>query len=135
MLERDAYLLQNQLNPFPVGGHLALSDDGRLSFTLGALAKDASMGWLEKALGTDGLKELISAGELPVVFDFPVAGHKISWPVSLGGYGMKIEGEERPWTVSLDYPSSGALWQTISIVKARGTSRPWKQALSVAGAG
>jgi hypothetical protein len=48
MLEREAYLLQNQLNLFPIGGKLVLSDDGRLSFTLGALAKDASMGWLEK---------------------------------------------------------------------------------------
>jgi hypothetical protein len=134
MLEREAYLLQNQLNLFPIGGKLVLSDDGRLSFTLGALAKDASMGWLEKALGTDGLKERIAAGERPVVFDFPLAGHKVSWPVSLGGYGMKIEGEDRQWIVSLDYPSSGAVWQTISIIKARGTSKPWKQALA-AGAG
>jgi hypothetical protein len=33
MLEREAYLLQNQLNPFPIGGKLVLSDDGRLSFS------------------------------------------------------------------------------------------------------
>jgi hypothetical protein len=92
------------------------------------------MGWLEKALGTEELKERISAGERPLVFAFPLAGHEISWPVSLCGYGMKIDGEERPWIVSLDYPSSGALWQTISIVKARGTSKPWKQALAAAGA-
>jgi hypothetical protein len=93
------------------------------------------MGWLEKALGTDGLKERITPGERPVVFDFPLAGHKVSWPVSLGGYGVKIEGEDRQWIVSLDYPSSGAVWQTISIIKARGTSKPWKQALAAAGAG
>ena len=134
MLERDAYLLQNQMNPFPVPGKLSLTDDARLIFALDARAADASVGWLEKALEQEGLKDRVAAGEQPTVFDIPVAGHKITWPASLGGYAMKVQGGDRSWIVSLDYPSSGALWQTISIFKARGTSKPWKEALASAGA-
>ncbi len=134
MLEQNSYLLQNQMNPFPVSGQLALDDHGQLSFTLDEKAAGASLGWLEKAIGGEGLKARIESGERPVVFSLPISGRKVSWPKSLGGYAMKIEAEDRKWIVSLNYPSGGAVWQMINMVGSRGTTKPWKQALSEAGA-
>ncbi|MDQ6803466.1 MAG: hypothetical protein M3065_00550 [Actinomycetota bacterium] len=134
MLEQDSFLLQNQLNPFPISGKLVLDDHGQLSFALDEKAAGASLGWLEKAIGTDGLKQRISGGERPVVFSLPVSGAKISWPKTLGGYAMKIEAPDRKWIVSLNYPSGGAIWQTINMVKGGSTSKPWKQAFKEAGA-
>ena len=134
MLERRSYLLQNQLNPFPISGILSLDDAGRLRFVLDAAAASSSLGWLEKALGTTGLKERISRGEQPVAFDLAVAQRKISWPKSLGNYGMKIEDQDRTWIVTLDYPSGGGISQIIHMFKSKGTSGPWKQALAAAGA-
>ena len=64
-LQQDAYLLQNQMNPFPVSGSLVLDDAGTLSFTLDAKAAGAALGWLEKATGDDGLKAKIEAGTPP----------------------------------------------------------------------
>ncbi|MDQ6778813.1 MAG: hypothetical protein M3071_21885 [Actinomycetota bacterium] len=133
MLEQDSFLLQNQLNPFPISGKLVLDDEGKLSFTLDEKAAGASLGWLEKATGTDGMKERIAGGERPVVFDFYVSRAKISWPKTLGGYAMKIEAGDRKWIVSLNYPSGGAVWQTINMIKGSGTSKPWKQAFKEAG--
>lgn len=132
MLEQDSYLLQNQLNPFPISGQLVLDDDGRLSFTLDANAAVAALGWLEKALDTDGLKERVNGGERPVAFELPVAGRKISWPKSLGGYGMKIEDERRNWIVTLNYPSGGGIWQLINLIKSKGTAKPWRDAFAAA---
>jgi hypothetical protein len=134
MLEQDSYLLQNQMNPFPVAGQLRLDDQGQLSFALSEKAAGASLGWLEKTLGSEGLKERIQAGEKPVVFSFPISGRKVKWPKSLGGYAMKIEADDRKWIVSLNYPSGGGVWQMINMVNSRGTTKPWKQALSDAGA-
>ncbi len=134
MLEQDSYLLQNHLNPFPVPGKLVLSDSGQLSFQLGEKSTGASLGWLEKALGTESLAEQIKAGERTVAFELPVAGHKFAWPKSLGGYSLKFEDGERKWIVSLNQPSGGALWQMINMVNSRGTTKPWKEALAAAGA-
>ncbi len=132
MLEQDAYLLQNQLNPFPVSGTLALDDAGTLRFTLDEKAAGASLGWLEKQLGTEGLAERIKGGERPEAFAIPLEGAKVSWPKSLGGYAMKIDAGERKWIASLNYPSGGALWQTINMMRSRGTTKPWKEALAAA---
>jgi hypothetical protein len=134
MLEQDSYLLQNQLNPFPISGKLVLADDGHLRFTLDEKAAGASLGWLEKVLGADELKSRIEAGERPVVFDVPVAGRKFAWPKSLGGYAMKFEDDQRKWIVSLNYPSGGGVWQLINMINNRGTAKPWKEALAAAGA-
>jgi hypothetical protein len=132
-LEQDSYLLQNQFNPFPVAGRLAL-DNGQLRFTLSEKAAGASLGWLEKALGQDGLKQRIEAGEQPVVFEVAVTGRKFAWPKMLGGYAMKFEDEKRTWIVSLNYPSGGAIWQLLNVVNSKGTTKPWKEALAAAGA-
>jgi hypothetical protein len=134
MLEQDSYLLQNQLNPFPISGRLVLDDQGRLSFALDEKAAGASLGWLEKAIGSDGLKARIESGERPEIFNVAVAGRKVRWPKTLGGYAMKIEDGERDWIVSLNYPSGGALWQTINMLRAGGVTKPWKQGLKDAGA-
>ena len=134
MLERSSWLLQNQINPFPVSGVLSLDDNGRLRFTLDAGAASCMLGWLEKALDTQGLKERINSGERPVVFDVPVAQVKITWPKSLGGYGFKVDDGSRTWIVTLDYPSGGGISQLIHIFKSKGTSKPWKDALAAGGA-
>jgi hypothetical protein len=73
MLEQDSYLLQNQLNPFPVSGQRLLDDDGVFTFTLDEEAGGASLGWLEKELGADGLADRIKQGER-ALFAFPLAG-------------------------------------------------------------
>jgi hypothetical protein len=134
VLEQDSYLLQNQLNPFPVSGQLLLNDDGVLSFTLDEKAAGASLGWLEKELGADGLADRIKQGERPQVFAFPLAGAKVSWPKTLGGYAMKIDAPDRKWIVSLNYPSGGGVWQMLNMISSRGTTRPWKEAIAAAGA-
>lgn len=134
MLEQHSYLLHSQMNPFPISGQLTLSDDGELSFRLDEKAAQASLGWLEKATGISGLKALIQGGERPVVFSLRISDHKVSWPKTLGGYAMKISAEDRRWIVSLNYPSGGGLWQTVNMIKSRGTTKPWKDALSAAGA-
>jgi hypothetical protein len=108
MHDQDSFLLQNQLNPFPIPGRLVLADDGRLSFTLSAKAAGASLGWLEKTIGADRLKQRIESGKLPVVFDLPVADRKITWPKSLGGYAMRIEDHERDWTSASTTHPAGA---------------------------
>jgi hypothetical protein len=135
MLQQDtAYLLKSQLNPFPVAGTLVLSDEGRLSFTLGEAAAGAALGWVEKATGEKDLKDRLKAGERPVVFDLAIAGRKISWPKTLGNYGMKFDGDDRTWIVSLNYPSGGGIWQLVNMVNSKGTSKPWKDAFAAAGA-
>ena len=124
MMEQDSYLLQNQVNPFPISGQLVLDDDGHLRFSLDEGAAGCKLGWLEKATGEQGPKERIEGGERPVMFDLSVAGRKISWPMSLGGYGLKFEDDQRKWTVTLNYPSGGAIWQLINMAGSRGTTPP-----------
>jgi len=132
-LREGAWLLQNQLNPFPIAGDLVLQD-GRLSFTLTDLAAEASLGWLEKHLDMDDVKARIRAGQSVVAFDVPVAGLEVSWPLSLGKVGMKIKAADRNWVVALDYPSGGALWQTLNLITGRKKSKAWRAALAASGA-
>ncbi len=134
MIEESAYLLQNQLNPFPIAGELELDDQGRLRFSLTKAAAEANLGWLEKALGTDNLKARIEAGERPVVFDLAVRSRKVTWPASLARVGLKVEDSPRNWFVSLEYPSGGAIWQTMNLLGGGKKSKPWKDALADAGA-
>ena len=133
MLEQDCYLLQNQMNPFPISGRLTLDDAGELSFRLDEKAAQASLGWLEKATGRSDLKQAILGGDPPVVFRFAAGEQKITWPKMLGGYAMKIKTADRVWIVSLNYPSGGGVWQMINMVKSGSTSKPWKEALGAAG--
>lgn len=132
--KKKAYLLQNQVNPFPICGDLVLDDGGNLSFTLNEDAAGASLGWLEKAIGQDNLKDRIQGGERPVVFNVPVKDKKIAWPLSLARMGMKFEDGDRKWVVSLEQPNNGAILQTLSILEGGKRSKPWKEALAEAGA-
>jgi hypothetical protein len=47
---------------------------------------------------------------------------------------MKIPVGERKWIVSLNYPSGSGIGQMMNMINSRGTTKPWKQALSEAGA-
>jgi hypothetical protein len=129
----QAWLLQSRINPFPISGALELRD-GRLSFTLNEMAAEAALGWLEEELGSEDLKPRIEAGETVVAFDYPLASCKVSWPLTGGGAMMFIEGGARKWVVSYDYPSGGAVSQTMSMLSGRKKARDWKKALAAAAA-
>jgi hypothetical protein len=134
LLERTAYLLQNQMNPFPVSGQLSLSETGQLRFVLDASSANSHLGWVQKEIGMQDLKQRVELGEQPVIFDLPVAKRKILWPLRLGGYGMTVADGGRKWTVTLNYPSGGGISQLLNIGKSSSTSKPWKEALAAAGA-
>jgi hypothetical protein len=131
--EDQAWMLQSRINPFPISGALELRE-GRLSFTLNAMAAEAALGWLEDQLGAHDLKSRIEAGDTVVAFDHPLSGCKVSWPLTGGGAVMIIESPERKWVVSYDYPSGGAVSQTKSMITGRKKAREWKKALAEAGA-
>jgi hypothetical protein len=132
--EEQAWMLQSRINPFPIPGALELGD-GRISFTLTAMAAEASLGWLEKELGEPDLKSKIEAGESVVAFDAPLSESKVSWPLTGGGATMIIENGGRKWVVSYDYPSGGAVSQLMSISSGRKKAKEWKKALADASAG
>jgi hypothetical protein len=129
--EDQAWLLESRINPFPISGVLELRD-GRLSFTLNPMAAEASLGWLEEELGAPDLKSKIEAGEKVVAFDYPLASREVSWPLTGGGAMMFIEGSDRKWVVSYDYPSAGAVSQTMSLLSGRKKAKEWKKALAQA---
>jgi hypothetical protein len=130
-LVEQAWLLKSKVNPFPVAGELVLRD-GRLTFTMGKLAADAVLGWVEEETGQQGLKPRLEAGEQVRVFDFARDEVKVSWPKLYGGSWMQIEATDggRTWLVSMDYPSGGAITQTMSIFSGRKKGKLWKQALA-----
>jgi hypothetical protein len=129
-LTEAAWLLKSKVNPFPVAGELALRN-GRLSFTLGALAADAVLGWVEEATQQPDLKSRLSAGESVTVFDYATSDAKVSWPKLYGGSWMQVESNDggRTWLVSMDYPSGGSISQTMSIFSGRKKGKAWKAAL------
>jgi hypothetical protein len=129
--EDQAWMLQSRINPFPISGALELRD-GRISFTLNAMAAEASLGWLEEELGVQDLKAKIEAGETVVAFDCPLSECKVSWPLTGGGAMMFVETPRRKWVVSYDYPSGGAVSQTMSLLSGRKKAKEWKKALAAA---
>jgi len=131
--EDRAWMLQSRVNPFPISGSLAL-EGGRISFTLDAAAAEASLVWLEEQFGIDGLKSRIEAGETVVAFDHPLDEVVVSWPITGGGAMCTITAPERKWVVTYDYPSGGAVSQTLNLVSGRRKAKEWKRALAEAGA-
>src|SRR5947209_13088874 len=120
-----AYLLKSKLNPFPVMGDLELTDD-RLRFTLGAMAGEAVLGWVEEALDTTNLTERLRGGESVVAFDLPRAGLDVAWPKQFMGSGLELTPPEgRSWLVTLTYPSGG-LFTTYKTMRERPTFKAWK---------
>lgn len=130
--EDQAWLLQSRVNPFPISGALAL-ENGRISFTLDAQAAEASLGWLEKELEQDDLKSKLSSGERVVAFDCGLDECRVSWPITGGGAMMLVNAPRRKWVVSYDYPSGGAIAQTLSLMSGRKTAKDWKKAIAEAG--
>jgi len=129
-LVEQAWMLQSKVNPFPVAGELAWRD-GRLTFTLGALAGEAALGWVEKELGQENLQERLRGGETVRVFDFSLDECKVSWPKLYNGSWMQVEplGGGRTWLVAYDYPSGGSITQTMSLFSGRKKGKAWKAAL------
>ena len=125
-----AWLLQNQVNPFPIAGELDLGD-GRLSFTLAGSAVGAALGWLEKRLGTTGLTARIAGGERVVAFDVPLDDVTVAWPMSLAKAGVTIHDGTHKWVVAFSYPSAGGVWGIIGMLDGRRTGRAWRTALTV----
>ena len=129
-LTEQVWLLQNKLNPFPIAATMALRDD-RLLVTLHETAADAVLGWLESALGRAELKTDLANGESITIFDAPVADIEVSWPKLYAGAWMQVDiPGQRGWTIALDYPSGGAILQTVSLMAGRKKGKIWKRALA-----
>ena len=130
-LSADAYLLQNQLNPFPVAAKLDLVGS-TLTCTLRPQAAQAFTGWIEEAIKDSSAKDKIAAGVAVKVFEIDVNGVEIAWPKQFAGSAMKISTEKRDWLVSLVYPT-GAL-AAVKMFTNRKESKGWRNALAAAGA-
>lgn len=129
-LTETAWALQNKINPFPVGGQLTW-DGERLRFTLGTLAGEAFVGWVEDRLGTTGLADRLTAGES--VDAVSVGRHElqVSWPAVYAGSALEITDQGgQKWLISLDYPSGGSISQTVSLFTGRKKGKVWKKALA-----
>jgi hypothetical protein len=130
-LIEQAWLLKSKVNPFPVGGQMSLSD-GRFTFTLGALAEGAVLGWVEEATGEAGLKERLGGGEEVVIIDRARDEIEVTWPKLYAGAALQVRerATDRTWIIAIDYPSGGSIGQTISLFTGRKKGKAWKAALS-----
>lgn len=127
--KQEAYLLQSQINPFPVSGQLELTADA-LRFTLDASSGQlTTLGWLEKELGIDGLRDRLKSGEAITAFELQRGQLDISWPKQFMGSAMKVANPgTRDWLVSLILPS-GSLYSTYKTFKYRSVFKAWKSEL------
>ena len=130
-LSADTYLLQNQLNPFPVAAHLELAGS-TLTCTLRPMAAEAFTGWIEKAIDDPSVRQKLGAGAAVTVFAIDVNGVEITWPKQFAGSAMKVKASDREWLVSLVYPT-GSL-AAIKMFTHRKESKAWRNALTAAGA-
>jgi hypothetical protein len=126
--QQDAYLLHTRVSPLPVSGRLELTD-ATLRFVLDQdSAKLTTVGWLEKELGIDNLRERLTQGEVPA-FELRRSDLSISWPKQFMGSAMIVSNPEtREWIVSLILPS-GSLYSTYKTFKHRATFKAWKEQL------
>ncbi len=130
VLTEQAWLLQNKINPFPVGGTLKLEDDV-LTYTLGTLAADAVLSWVEKRAGLADLANRLKGGESIELFRLTRAERKIDWPKLYAGSAVEITSPDgTSWIVTMDYPSGGSISQTISLFTGRKKGKAWKAALA-----
>jgi hypothetical protein len=129
-LVEQAWLLKSKVNPFPVGGQMVLRD-GRFTFTLGALAEAAFLGWVEEATGEAGLKERLGGGEEVVIIDRARDEIEVTWPKLYAGAALQVRepATDRTWIIAIDYPSGGSIGQTISLFTGRKKGKAWKAAL------
>lgn len=130
VLTEQAWALQNKINPFPVAGTLTF-DGSTLSFTLGALAGEAFVGWVEERAKTDGLRDLLRSGGSFVAFSWNVGEFETNWPSLYAGSAVEVSGPDgSKWLIALDYPSGGSISQTISLFTGRKKGKVWKKALA-----
>ena len=129
-LTEQVWLLQNKLNPFPIAATMALRDS-RLMVTLHETAADAVLGWLESALGRGELQTDLANGKSITIFDAPVTDIEVSWPKMYAGAWMQVDiPGQRGWIIALDYPSGGAILQTVSLMAGPKKGKIWRSALS-----
>lgn len=133
--EERAWLLRSRINPAPVAGRLSLAG-GRISFALAEDCEPQALGWLEEALGEEGLAARLARGERVLVFDYPLAECSVSWPVTGSGATMVVRAPDgRKWVVSCEDPAARRApgsWAPLGRTRTR--AREWKRALVDAGA-
>lgn len=131
VLTEMAWALQNKINPFPVGGTLGF-DGVTLSFTLSALAGEAILGWVEKRSGQADLAARLKGGETVAVFSWAKGTFQTTWPAMYAGSVVEITGPNGlTWLIAMDYPSGGAISQTMSVLSGRKKGKAWKKALTI----
>lgn len=129
VLTEEAWALQNKLNPFPVAGTLSW-DGTTLRFTLGSLAGEAFVGWVEERTELRDLATRLRAGERIEVFSWTSDAFSVSWPAMYAGSALEVRGPNaEKWLIALDYPSGGSISQTISLFTGRKKGKTWKKAL------
>jgi hypothetical protein len=129
-LHETAWLLRNRVNPFPIGGDLKW-ENGAIRFTIGALAGEAFVGWLESEMGIEGLAERLKSGEEVEVFHAARGTFEVTWPKMYAGSALEVRvAGGKSWLISLDYPSGGQIAQTISLFTGRRKGKAWKSALA-----
>jgi hypothetical protein len=130
VLTEQAWALQNKVNPFPVAGTLVW-DGHTLSYTLGKLAGEAVLGWVEQRMSQQGLADRLRAGEELVVFSLAKGSFTANWPAMYAGSAVEItDADGQRWLIALDYPSGGAISQSISLFTGRKKGKVWKKALA-----
>ncbi len=129
-LTENVWLLQNKLNPFPVAGQLTW-DGSELSLVLGIPAAESFSGWVAKRLNADAdtLKERLRSGESIQLFRSNREQMSVSWPKSMAGAALEVETGGAEWLICMEYPSGGAILQTINLLSGRKKAKAWKAAL------
>lgn len=131
-LTERSWLLQNKLNPFPVGGELSF-DGHRLRFELGELAGEAMLGWVAERMNItkDLLQQRLRGGERIDAFVIESDHLEVSWPKIMGGAAMEVtDPQGRTWLIAMDYPSGGAITQTLNLISGRRKAKQWRAVLA-----
>jgi hypothetical protein len=129
-LNEQAWLLKSKVNPFPVPAQMTLKD-GRFTITLGTMAGDAVVGWIEEETGETNLAERLKGGEEVRILDRARDEIDVSWPKLYAGSALEVKekANDRKWIISIDYPSGGSIAQTLSLFSGRKKGKAWKAAL------
>jgi hypothetical protein len=132
-ISERCWLLRSKINPFPVGGTLVW-DGEALTFTIGEVAADAVLGWVAERLelGKEDLKSRVRDGEAVDVFSVRRQDLTIDWPKVMGGAAMEATDATtgHRWLISMDYPSGGAVLQTIGLISGRKKAKAWRAAFA-----
>ena len=54
----------------------------------------------------------------------------MSWPKSMAGAAMEVDCSGSTWLISMDYPSGGAILQTLNLLSGRKKGKLWKAAFA-----